>query len=92
MNNRNSVWFGVLAGILAPMAVYALLYLVVVLLIDVQSHFSGFDQSLLLLLSPIPNLFLIRYYFVSKKFDDTGRGLLLVTFIYVIAYFILISS
>lgn len=33
------------------------------------------------------NLWPIRYYFVNKKHELTGRGILLVTFIYVIVFF-----
>lgn len=89
MFNRNSVWFGVLIGMLMPVAVYGLLYGALALYKTFAGSLNTFDESLLLLVSPVINLFLIRYYFVSRKFDDTGRGLLLVTFIYVIAYFII---
>ena len=83
------MWFGILIGILMPLLVYVLLYGALYL----YRHLSGteliFDESLLQLISPVINLFFIRYYFVNKKYDETGRGLLLVTFIYVIAYFVI---
>ena len=89
MFKRNSMWFGILIGILMPLIVYALLYGALTL----YEHLSGsqiqFDRSMLRLIAPVINLFFIRYYFVTKKFDETGRGLLLVTFIYVIAFFVL---
>jgi hypothetical protein len=35
------------------------------------------------------NLLPLRYYFVRLKFENTGRGLLIATFAYIIAYFII---
>lgn len=89
MFNRNSLWFGILAGIVMPLALYGLLFA----LLFFYNEFSGsplvYNENLLQLISPVINLFLIRYYFVSKKYDETGRGILLVTFIYMIAYFVI---
>lgn len=48
-----------------------------------------FDMKLLQLISPVINLFFIRYYLVTKKYDETGRGLLLVTFVFIVAFFVI---
>jgi hypothetical protein len=89
MFNRNSMWFGILIGILMPLVIYGFLYGILYFYQDLSAAPLQFDESLLQLISPVINLFFIRYYFVNKKYDETGRGLMLVTFIYVIAYFIL---
>lgn len=89
MFNKDSYWFGILIGILMPLAVYGLLYFTLYIYNQAASTASNFDESLLQLVSPVINLFLLRYYFVTKKYDETGRGILLVTFIYVIAYFVI---
>ncbi|MEN8224714.1 MAG: hypothetical protein ABFS05_05065 [Bacteroidota bacterium] len=89
MFNRDSYWFGILIGSLMPLAVYAILYSAMLLYNRLCASPLNFDESLLQLISPVINLFLIRYYFVTKKYDDTGRGVLLVTFIFVIAYFVI---
>ena len=89
MFNRNSLLFGVLLGIGMPLLLFGLLYAALAVYNSTAGSPLEFDHTFLQLVSPIINLFLIRYYFVNKKFDDTGRGLLLVTFIYVIAYFVL---
>ena len=89
MFNKDSVWTGILIGMLMPVALYGLLYGGLVLYRYIAGNPNAFNASLLLLVSPVVNLFFIRYYFVNRKFDDTGRGLLLVTFIYVIAYFVI---
>jgi hypothetical protein len=87
MFNRNSLWFGVLIGILMPLAVYGLL--LGALELYNLGYPRKFDINLLQLISPVINLFFLRYYFVTKKYDDTGRGLMLVTFVFVIAYFVI---
>jgi len=46
--------------------------------LDLQTH---------VLVSLFGNLFPIRYYFVNLKFDKTGRGVLLVTFVLVLIFF-----
>lgn len=89
MFNRNSMWFGILIGILMPLVIYGFLYGILYFYKELSAAPLQFDESLLQLISPVINLFFIRYYFVNKKYDDTGRGLLLVTFVYVIAYFII---
>ena len=89
MFNRNSVWFGALIGILMPLILYALLYAALALYHKLAEAPLFFDENVLQLLSPVINLFFIRYYFITKKYEDTGRGLLFVTFIYVIAYFVI---
>jgi len=89
MFNRNSMWFGILIGTLMPLMVYGLLYGGILLYLRISGAVLNFDESLLQLVSPVINLFFIRYYFVNKKYDETGRGLLLVTFVYVIAYFVI---
>jgi len=89
MFKRNSMWFGILIGILMPLIIYALLYGGLVLYEYLSVTQIQFDRSMLRLVAPVINLFFIRFYFVTKKFDETGRGLLLVTFIYVIAFFVI---
>jgi len=89
MFNRNSLWFGIVIGIIMPLILYGLMYLVLML----YHHYAGghpmLDESMLQLIAPVINLFFIRYYFVNKKYDDTGRGMLLVTFVFVISYFVI---
>ena len=89
MFNKNSLWLGILMGILMPLAIYGLLFGALELYNGMSASPHRFDVSLLQLISPVINLFFIRYYFVTKKYDDTGRGLLLVTFVFMIAYFVI---
>lgn len=89
MFNKNAYWLGILVGIAAPL----LLFLILFGALQAYQGLAGsevlIDTSNLQLISTVINLFFIRYYFVNKKYEDTGRGILLVTFIYVIAFFII---
>lgn len=79
--------FGVLLGSLLP----ALAFLLVSggsyawrAIFEAQQGL-GIEQSLLL--SLLPNLMLLRYYLVKLRLDQTGRGVLLPTFLVGIAFF-----
>lgn len=89
MFKKNSLWLGILIGIIMPLLVYALLYGGYTLYNFISDKPLELDISIFQLISPVINLFFIRWYFVTKKFDDSGRGVLLVTFVYVIAYFVI---
>ncbi len=79
--------FGGFLGLVVPILAYLLLVLIAW---GVKSFF-GVDTKPFLdpmrLISIAVNLIIMRYYFVKLKYDLTGRGILLVTFIYVIVYF-----
>ena len=87
MFNRNSLWLGIVIGIAMPLILYGLMYLVLLL----YNYYAGgeaiMNESMLQIIAPVANLLFIRYYFVTRKYEDTGRGVLLVTFVYVISYF-----
>ncbi len=84
---KDSHIFGGLIGLALPVLVYLLL---VVIAFGVKSIFTVETSSYfeaMRLISIAANLLVMRYYFVKSKFELTGRGILLVTFIYVIVYF-----
>ena len=87
MFNRNSLWLGIVIGIAMPLILYGLMYLVLLL----YNHYAEgeviLNERMLQIIAPVANLLFIRYYFVTRKYEDTGRGVLLVTFVYVISYF-----
>ena len=84
---KDSHIFGGLIGLILPVLVY---FLLVLIAFGVKSIF-GLETSSYLgamrLASIAVNLLLMRYYFVKLKFELTGRGILLATFVYVIVYF-----
>lgn len=92
---RDSLWMGLLLGFALPAVILGVIYGILALVF----HFSTklHDTSVLnvislqklILLSVVPNLFLLRYYLLKLKFDLTGRGILTITFIIGIIFAIL---
>ena len=84
---KDSLLLGIVIGIVFP----AMLFVVLYLLSRVFAP-AGKDYLVQLptieLISIFPNLFTLRHYLVKLHFDKTGRGILLVTFVFAILYFI----
>ncbi len=91
MFKKDAIWFGLLAGIILPCLFYGLLYLVSMILRDGTYMARIFHSRSIMLLAVAINFIPIRLYFVNLKFDKTGRGILFMTFLLVIAYFIIIK-
>ncbi len=83
---KDSMGLGIVLGVFLPVVCFGLLF-------AISSFFApqGKDYliklSSVILVSVFANLFTMRHYLVKLKFDKTGRGILLVTFIFAIAYF-----
>jgi hypothetical protein len=76
-------------GLISPLIVFTILYFLLELVEMVFAMEWLNERPAIKLISVALNLLLIRYYFVRLKFENTGRGLLITTFVYVIAYFII---
>ena len=87
MLKQDHYLLGVGIGILSPLLLFLLIYGInyVLLAMDVVNGYM--DQQSQALVSIFGNLLAIRYYFVSLKFDKTGRGVLLVTFLVILIIF-----
>ena len=81
---------GVLIGTALPMVVFGLFQLMNYLLVSMFSESMVIPRDTLILLSFFSNLVPVRIYFVSLKFEKTGRGVLMVLFLMMILYFALI--
>jgi hypothetical protein len=84
---KDSFILGIALGLLMPMAVFGILYAAVGLI--KSFYMAGLLQGTLLLVSIFMNMFALRHYLLKEKFDKSGRGILLATFIYAIVYFYL---
>jgi hypothetical protein len=89
MLKRDSIYFGSLMGLITPLIVFTILYFLLELVEMVFALEWLNERPAVKLISVALNLLLIRYYFARLKFENTGRGLLITTFVYVIAYFII---
>ncbi len=88
---RDSMWLGAIMGAIVPVLLFGILWGILALIF----HFLGrpvanvlevVEPQKLILLSVIPNLFLLRYYLLKLKYDLTGRGIMAVTFVIAIVF------
>ncbi len=88
MLNKDNYWTGLLIGIAATVVFYGILYGVNLLVVQTLGRPMVEKSHYLMLLSVIPNLLLLRYYLVRKKFIKTGLSILTLTLLFVLLYFI----
>ncbi|HNX06842.1 MAG TPA: hypothetical protein PKL96_04610 [Bacteroidales bacterium] len=88
---KDSLWFGVVLALVVSGATFGVLYLLnnTVLVNPQNNDQSVFKLSTLYILSLVPNAILLRWYLVNLKADKTGRGILLVTFIFAVVFMII---
>ena len=80
---------GIIIGAIAPWIFFAVLYYLNILLGNLILNVPYLLRSTTLqLIAIVVNVFMMRQYMVKYKFDKTGRGILLLTFIYILAYFV----
>ncbi len=84
---KDNYLFGLAVGILTPAALFGLIYAMNFFLLVIGVAKFYLDLETHLLVSVFGNLLPIRYYFVNLKFDKTGRGVLLVTFVVILLFF-----
>jgi hypothetical protein len=87
MLKRNSYIFGVVIGILSIAAGYGFFQLAGILLTKITGIVPYLQEWQIRVLSVIPNVLLIRYYFINLKMDKTGRSILTITFLAIMGYF-----
>lgn len=85
--NKDSHGTGALIGLLLPLLAYGLLILVNSLVQTIFKLDEFAEDATLRLIGIAFNMIPLRYYLVKAKMEQTGRGLLLVSFVYVVVYF-----
>jgi hypothetical protein len=90
MLKRDNIALGVLIGLVLPGLFYGLLSLVAHFVETGTAWTRPFESDRMMLLALIINVFPIKLYFITYKFDKTGRGVLLVTFLLMVSYFLFI--
>lgn len=86
---KDKFLLGIVIGILLPAIFYLFLYALDLVVIELANTHMLAKQQYLYLVSIAVNLFAIKYYFVNLKYDKTGRGILFVTFVFAMLYFLL---
>jgi len=86
---QDSIWMGLLIGSAVPALIFGLLQLILYFLPHEVKDANVFTLQRLILISVIPNVFLLRYYLLKLKYDLTGRGILAITFVIAIIFVII---
>ena len=86
---RDNIWMGILLGLIIPAILFSLLTGIVCIVEHYTGEIEVVTSQKILLLSIVPNLFLLRYYLLKLKYDLTGRGILTSTFLVAILFIIL---
>lgn len=86
---KDSVWMGIFLGIVAPLLLFGLLRLILFFIEQKTGKIGVVSIQKLLIISILPNLFILRYYLLKLKYDLTGRGIVTVTFIIAVIFAIL---
>ncbi len=87
MIKRDSYILGIILGILIPVIIYAMFTGIVILAEEQFSRYTFQRSPVIEMFSIAGNLIIMRYFFVNLKHDKTGRGILMTTFILIIAFF-----
>lgn len=87
---KDSIAFGAFLGTFTPLILILILHGIYDLFPSMP-HFTGNPGNKLQLLSLSGNLLWMRYYFVSLRYELTGKALLAVTFILALLYFIFVK-
>ena len=77
-----------LIGLALPAALYGLLSVISMWIETGSAWARPFESDRMLMLSIAINLLPIRIYFVNWKMEKTGMGILVITFILVLLFFL----
>jgi hypothetical protein len=88
MLKKDNYLLGAVIGLVMPLLLYGLLSLIRIWVPTGTTWTRPLEPERMLLLSLIINVIPIRLYLVNYKFDKTGRGVLLITFILMLVFFL----
>ena len=85
---KDTYTMGIVLGILIPVILFGILFGVLLLMVhanpDMLTNKPNLYKTIVpkfILISIIPSLLLLRYYLLKLKYDKTGRGLVISTFV-----------
>ena len=86
---KDSLIFGVAIGLVLPFAIWGILTIILDVLVNTEILLENrVKDSTLQLIAIFINMFTLRYYLLKVKYDKTGRGVMLATFVLAIIYFV----
>lgn len=85
---KDSIGMGVVIGFVAPAVLFGILFAIFAVLVKANPDMLVNNPSLqrtiipkLILISLIPSLLILRHYLLKLKYDKTGRGIIISTFV-----------
>lgn len=88
MLKKDNMAFGALIGLVLPAISYGILALIALFIETGTAWTRPFEPDRMMILALVINVIPLRLYFVTYKFEKTGRGVLLVSFLLMVAYFL----
>jgi hypothetical protein len=89
---KDKLSLGVLIGLVIPLPV-AVLFAVILRLIQANFHILENTRITdMLLLGVGANLLIMRYYIVKLKFENTAKGLIIVSFVIILLFFLFLKN
>lgn len=84
MLKKDNWILGIILGIVLPVAIYLLVYMAMMQWGQIEGSPGRvfMKKSTMQLIGIFSNMFTFRYYMVNLKYDKTGRGILLITFVW----------
>lgn len=88
MLKKDNIILGILIGVVMPAAFFGILSIIKIFVETGTAWTRPFETNRMMILALAINVIPIRLYFVNYKFEKTGRGVLLATFLLMVAYFV----
>ncbi|HRY33593.1 MAG TPA: hypothetical protein P5531_11550 [Bacteroidales bacterium] len=92
ITHKDQTPYGILLGALLPILVLPCVYLLFLLLSLLPFIGALTTLNSLILLSFVPNFFLLRHFFTRLRFEHAGKGVLIVSVLYILLFFLLIHQ
>jgi hypothetical protein len=89
---KDSLVSGLIIGLFLPILAFAVFYLINTLIIRFFGLTHLLKDSSIILLSIAVNMLALRYFLVKAKFERTGMSILFLTFVFGIAFFVLVHG
>ena len=86
---KNNIWLGIVLGLFVPLILYFILERVNALVTKwfLYSVHPMISELNIQLIAVFMNLYIFRRYLIRKEYEMTGRGVVLVTFIFILVHF-----
>ena len=88
MFKKDNIYFGMGIAAATPPIVFLIFYTIIWLVVTIFGLYPFMMHSQLAVLSIAPDFILLRIFFSGKKLHETGKGILLLTFAWVLVIFL----